>query len=589
MAYIPEDKIQEIKDQLDIVNIISEYVELKPSGQNYVGLCPFHNEKTPSFSVSRSKGIFHCFGCGEGGDVITFIMKKENLNYIEAVRFLADKLGIFLDTGNVDKELYEHRKKLIRINEDAKYYFFQQLLTYEIPKKYLASRNLNKSVVNKFMIGYAPDGYNNLLNYFKSKNVDTDDLLELGLIKKSKNGKLYDAYRNRLIFPILNTRKEVIGFGGRTLVDDKAKYINSPESVVYHKSFNLYGIINFNSISKKDKVVLVEGYIDVISMYNQGVDYCIASLGTALTKEQAKLIKRYTKNVFICYDGDSAGQKATKKAVDIFKDIGINANIIELPDNLDPDDYIKKFGKDSFETLIENSLNPILYDYNNLLKEYNLEDIDEKTKFLDKLVLLLSDIKNKLIQDEYIIRFSKDLNLDTESIKRELSKTRSKIIKKTSDEVKPVKNNNKFIFLESLRYYLFNKNIELRKKILESIWFLEDETKYFIPTIVFIEDNLIDINTTLLDLAKMDGDEDIKKILESVLKVQNRIYYTNEDNTIRFLNSLKRRVLILERDNLKNQLNLLQDNETLTEDLQKSYTEIANKIFKIDLLLKNMQ
>lgn len=590
MAYIPEEKIQDIKDQLDIVNIISDYVELKPSGQNYIGLCPFHNEKTPSFTVSRNKGIFHCFGCGAGGDSITFIMKKENLTYIEAIHFLADKLGIFLETGNVDKELYEHRKVLLRINEEAKYYFFQQLLTYELPKQYLSNRGLNKSVVNKFMLGYAPDGFDNLINYFKDKNVNTEDLLELGLIKKSASGHLYDAYRNRLIFPITNNRKEVIGFGGRTLVDDRAKYINSPESIVYHKSKNLYGVTNFNSISKKDKVVIVEGYVDVISLYNYGVDYCVASLGTALTKEQAKLISRYTKNIYLCYDGDSAGQKATERAIQIFKEIDIQANVIELPEQLDPDDYIKKYGKDSFETLITNSLNSILYNYTKLLKNYDLEDINSKSQFLDELVKLLNEIDNKLVQDEYLTRFSKDLNINVDSIKTELTKQKKfkPIPVNDAPKITKVNSNHKFIFLESIKYYLFNSDFELRSKILDSTSFLEDESKFFIPTIVFIEENELSIDTTLKELEELKGDSNIKKILRTVLFIRNRDYYTEEENIIRFLNSLKRHVLIIERDNLKEQLILLQESEGLSEGLEKSYTELANKIFKIDSLLKSI-
>ena len=589
MAYIPEEKIQDIKDQLDIVNIISDYIELKPSGQNYIGLCPFHNEKTPSFTVSRSKGIFHCFGCGVGGDAITFIMKKENMNYVEAIHFLADKLGIFLDTGNVDKKLYEHRKTLLRINEEAKYYFFQQLLTYQLPKEYLSNRGLDKSVVNKFMLGYAPDGFDNLLNYFKGKNVKTEDLLELGLIKKSANGHLYDAYRNRLIFPITNNRKEVIGFGGRTLVDDRAKYINSPESIVYHKSKNLYGVTNFNSISKKDKVVIVEGYVDVISLYNYGIDYCVASLGTALTKEQAKLISRYTKNIYLCYDGDSAGQSATQRAIEIFKEIDIQANVIELPEQLDPDDYIKKYGKESFETLITNSLNSILYNYTKLLKNYDLDDINSKTEFLNELVKMLNEIDNKLIQDEYLIRFSKDLDINIDSIKSELSKQKSysKTPVKDTPKVNRV-NNNKLIFLESIKYYLFNNDIEFRSKILNSVNFLEEETEYFTPTIIFIEENGLTIDTTLDDIKELDGNSNIKKIIETTLKTQNRDYYNNKENAIRFLNSLKRHVLIMERDKLKEQLILLQENEELSESLKKSYTDLANEIFKIDSLLKSI-
>ena len=347
MGFIPQDKIDEIKSVADIVSVIGDYVELKRAGSNYVGLCPFHNEKTPSFSVSPSKGIFHCFGCGVGGDVISFIMQKEGLSYPEAIKFLADKLGILVETNEVNKEKYEHRKKLFEINNEAKLFYYKNLLINDIPKEYIKKRNLNNNLINKFIIGYA-DGKNSLYRHLLQKGYQKDDIIEVGLINQDEKGNVYDKFRNRLMFPIIDIRGNVIGFGGRALAEARAKYLNSPQSLAYDKSKNVYGVSNLKNSTKVGKIILVEGYMDVISLTNYGFDYAIASLGTSLTHDQAKLIKRYCKNIYICYDGDSAGQNATSRAIEIFKEQDISPNIIVIPDNMDPDDYIKQYGNESF-------------------------------------------------------------------------------------------------------------------------------------------------------------------------------------------------------------------------------------------------
>ncbi|MDL2310922.1 DNA primase [Peptostreptococcaceae bacterium OttesenSCG-928-C18] len=596
MAYISEDKINEVKDQIDIVNLISEYVDLKQSGNNYLGLCPFHNEKTPSFTVSANKRIFHCFGCGEGGDAISFIMKKENLNYPETIQFLADKLGIFLETGKVDKELYEHRKILYAINNEAKLYFFHNLLTNSIPKKYIQNRGLNRDFINKYMLGYATDSYTDLLNHLTKKGYKVDDLLELGLVKKSqKNNSLYDAYRNRLIFPITDTRKNIIGFGGRTLGMDKAKYINSPESLIYHKSDNIYGVNNLQNAAKQNKIILVEGYMDVISLSNYGIDYCVASLGTALTKEQAKLISRYSKNIYVCYDGDSAGIKAAERAMEIFSELNISPYIVTIPDALDPDDYVKKYGKESFENLLKNALNPILYKYGNLVNSYDLKDIDQKVEFLKKITVLLSDIDNELTRDEYINRFSKDLNIDNKSLEEEVDKllNNKKTTKKSTPEKKKkisAKNvrNMKLKLVESLRYSIFNN--KMADEIIKASNFLENETQYWklcteiaqkfkFNSEMSLEEQLKELNLSL----------EINKIFESVLNIDNYHDYTNIDNTKKYINSLERDKLIYKRDDLKEQLSLLEENENLTEELENIHTKLAMDILELNKDIKKLQ
>ena len=596
MAYIHEDKINEIKDQLDIVQIISDYVELKQSGSNYLGLCPFHNEKTPSFTVSAQKGIFHCFGCGEGGDAISFIMKKENLSYPEAIHFLADKLGIFIETGKVDKELYDHRKKLFQINDEAKLYFFQNLLASPIPKKYIQDRGINKNLINKYMIGYATTNSQGLLNHLMKKGYKLEDILELGLVKKSrKNGSLYDAYINRLIFPIIDSRKNIIGFGGRTLGEDRAKYINSPESIVYHKSDHIYGTMNFKNISKENKAILVEGYMDVISLSNYDIDYSVASLGTSLTKEQAKLIARYTKNIFICYDGDDAGILAAERALNIFKEIDLFPNIVKIPDGLDPDDYLKKYGKESFLNLLENSLNPILYKYNNLLKKFNLKDIDDKIDFLKELTELLSTIESRLVRDEYINRFSKDLDLDKENLLFEVNnllknnsyKLDTKLV--NNEEVISSKSQNSYkkILLESLRFVVFN--LEKRDEIIRISDFLNNKTKYWEDTLSSIIK--IDINSekSVADqLEENKVDANIRKIINQVFIAKDRNYYLDSNNANNYINSMEKNKLIIERDSLKEQFSLLSDYENLSDELKIVYNSLAMDILRLDKDIKKM-
>lgn len=604
MAYIPEEKIDEIKSQIDIVSVISDYIELKQSGSNFIGLCPFHNEKTPSFTVSNEKGIFHCFGCGEGGDAITFIMKKNGLSYPEAIRFLADKLGIFLDTGKIDKEKYNYRKKLLEINNEAKLYFFHNILTKDTPKLYLQNRGIKNENINKFLLGYADGSTDGLYRYLTQKGYKEEDLLELGLIKKSQyNNGYYDTYRDRLIFPLLDTRKNVIGFGGRTLVDSKAKYINSPESIVYHKGSNIYGITNLVNVNKHKKVLLVEGYMDVISLSNYGVDYSIACLGTALTENQAKLISRYCKNVYICYDGDGAGIKATEKAIDIFKNIDINAKIVQIPDGKDPDDYIRQYGKDSFENLIENALDAIMYRYSMLHQRYNLKEIDEKVAFLNDLSDLLSAIDREIIRNEYIERISNDIDVDIDALKKDVEeKYRQKNNKFQNTEVIKTKPNitkkdtvvlrqGRKIVFESMRYILFNKN---------SLGKIEDISEYF-SEITKVWDSIFSFakehyenNEEDIFIKKEDienfykSDASMDKLIDSLYKTSLPNYYRREEELEKFLHLSKIYNLTLNRKECLEELELLSKSDMENDDIKETYKNIVKNIMDIDKRLKEL-
>ena len=589
MGFIPEDKINEIKDQINIVNIISEYVELKKSGNNYIGLCPFHNEKTPSFTVSNQKSIFHCFGCGEGGDVITFIMKKENLTYPDAIYFLADKLGIFIKTGEINKELYDHKKRLYMLNNDAKLFFYQSLLTNQNPQNYVKNRSLEKNLINTFTLGYADKNYQSLLNYMIKKGYKIDDLLEVVLVKKSlKNNSFYDAFRERLIFPIMDLRKNIIGFGGRALDDNKAKYINSPESIIYHKSDNIYGVMNLQNITKLNKAIIVEGYIDVISLSNYGINYAVASLGTSLTTEQAKLILRYSKNIYICYDGDEAGINATKRAINIFKELNISPYIIQIPENLDPDDYIKKYGSSSFNMLIKNAVNPIIYKYNDLILKYNINNIDDKVSLLKELTILLSEIDNKLIRDEYISKFSEELRIDKSNLLYEVNNNltvKDDIIYNKSNI--GLNNGYKTILLESLRFILYNNS--RYEEIIKASAFLEEKTKYWAESLKVI--NMLDYTSNIslkVQISNLNLDSEMEQIFKIIFKIRDIKYYENQNNLNHYLNSMDKNKMIIERDILKERFSLLENN-SLNNDLKNVYNQLAMDILELDRKIKNMK
>lgn len=413
MAFIKQDQIDELKERLDIVDIISEYVNLKRTGSSFKGLCPFHNEKTPSFSVSREREYFHCFGCHERGDAISFIMKIENLNYVDALKFLADKYGMTLEESYISKENIEKRNILYEINSMAAKFYMRNLLIDDFPQEYLQKRGLSKRILNKFFLGYAKND-NGLYEYLKSKNVKDEDMIELGLVSQFSN-RIVDKFQDRLIFPILNNKNKVIGFGGRTLTDNKIKYLNSPESEIFKKRNNIYGVNIINKTRNQNKILLVEGYMDVIGLYNKGIDYAVATLGTALTEEQAKMVKRYGNEVYIAYDGDTAGIKATLRAIDIFKNMDVQLAILEFPDNMDPDEYINKYGLKEFEKLLKNATNPIDFKLQKLL-----DLTPNKSEFIKEVIKFLSEFKGNTVRDIYIDKAAKFLGVTTESLRKDV-------------------------------------------------------------------------------------------------------------------------------------------------------------------------
>ena len=369
---LDSDVIQIILDQNNIVDIIEEYLPLKKAGANYSTNCPFHKEKTPSFIVSPDKQIFHCFGCGESGDSIGFLTKYRNFTFVEAAEYLADRAGIVLEEINSPRinNNKETADKLYRINRDAAAYFYKNLRNYPHVIEYLRSRNIKSNVIKLFGIGYAMGEWDNLLNYLKNEGYKEEDILKAGLIiRNEKNDTYYDRFRNRVIFPIFDVKKRIIGFGGRVLDDSLPKYLNSPESLVFNKGYNLYGIHIAKENAKDNSFILVEGYMDVIKMHVHGYSTAVAALGTSFTENQVKLLKRYSKNFYIAFDSDEAGQKASLKALNLLKKNNLKAKVLIMKDAKDPDEYLNKFGKSGFDKLIENSL-----DYYSFL-EFHFKEI----------------------------------------------------------------------------------------------------------------------------------------------------------------------------------------------------------------------
>lgn len=434
--FFEDDTVKKIKENANIVNIIGEYVELKRTGKNFKGLCPFHREKTPSFVVSEEKQFYKCFGCGESGDVLTFIMKRNNMSFAEAVEYLADKLGITIDNTMERRREKIDSEKYYKINEEVRKFYFEMLITNKFARDYLRKRGIEDKYINKFFLGYAPDSWDMLYTHMMRLRYNPKDLEHLGLIGISKNGNYFDKFRNRLMFPIIDIRKRIIGFGGRALGEDYAKYINSPESTIYHKGQHLYALNEIHNSNYRDKIVLVEGYMDVIGLHQKGIDYSVANLGTALTESQAKLCARYGKSVYLCYDSDQAGLQATERAIEIFKNINIYPGIIKLDDGYDPDDYVKQFGKEAFEAKIKNAMNPIDFQTDLIISRYDVNDTVSLGNLVAELGQYLKNIQSEVVRDEYINKIASKLEINPNSFRKDIAKlemNRPRFVKSEDD------------------------------------------------------------------------------------------------------------------------------------------------------------
>lgn len=419
--YYSDDLIEDIRSKNDIVDVISSYVKLKKQGANYFGLCPFHNEKSPSFSVTPGKQMYYCFGCGEGGNVYSFIMKYENYTFLEAVKMLADRAGITLPEAEYSEE--ERRKadlksNLLEINKRAAMYFHHQLKSEkgEIGMRYFRGRGLTDETIVKFGLGYSNKTSDDLYRYMKSFGYSDEILKESGLFSFSEKGS-FDKFWNRVMFPILDVNSRVIGFGGRVMGEGEPKYLNSPETRVFEKSRNLYGL-NYARISRKSYLLICEGYMDVIALHEAGFNNAVAALGTAFTDQHAMLIKRYVKEVILTFDSDGAGRKAALRAIPILKRAGIAMKVLDMTPYKDPDEFIKNLGAEEYQKRIDNAMNSFIFEIKMLKENYDLSDPHAKAEFYNKVAEKLLEFPDELERNVYVEAVSREFMIPQDSLSK---------------------------------------------------------------------------------------------------------------------------------------------------------------------------
>ena len=443
-----DEILEEVRDTNDIVEVISQYVHLKRSGRNYFGLCPFHNEKSPSFSVSPDKQIFHCFGCGVGGNVITFISKIEGIGFKEAIETLADRANIKLPTieNNLDSKKEELKSKVYKVNAFSAEYYHKRLYQKEskIGQEYIKKRKLNNETLESYKIGFSGN-FDELYNELKKQGFGEEEILESGLVNKNDKGMYIDRYRNRIMIPIFDERGRVIAFGGRVLDDSKPKYINSPENIVYSKGRHLFGL---NVAKKGDtkKLLIVEGYMDAISLHQRGITNVVASLGTALTQSQGWLLRKNAEQVILGFDSDGAGQTAIIRAMEVMQNMGCDMRVLQMTGAKDPDEYVIKYGSANFQKLMDNAISLIEFKVKVLKQNLNLDNAADKIKFLNEIANLISKIDNTMEREIYIEKIAKGYNISKEAIFAQVNKLKysgnqdKKILEKTYK----VRSNNKF-------------------------------------------------------------------------------------------------------------------------------------------------
>ena len=419
--YYPDELVEEVRSRNDIVDVVGNYVRLQKKGASYFGLCPFHNEKSPSFSVSPQKQMYYCFGCGAGGNVFTFLMNYENDTFPEAIKTLADRAGINLPEIEYSEEMKKEADKkalLLEINKEAAKYFYYQLRSPQgqVGHQYLAKRELSEETMKHFGLGYSNKFSNDLVQYLKQKGYRDELIIQAGLAAGDEVRGVHDKFWNRVMFPIQDINHRVIGFGGRVMGEGEPKYLNSPETMIFDKSRNLYGL-NFARSSRRDHIILCEGYMDVISMHQAGFTQAVASLGTAFTSGQANLLHRFTDTVILSYDSDGAGTKAALRAIGILRENGMTARVLNLEPYKDPDEFIKNLGAEAFEDRIKQAENSFFFELRVLQRDYNLQDPDEKTAFHKEIAKKLSGFSEEVERENYIEAVAQKYNIGFENLR----------------------------------------------------------------------------------------------------------------------------------------------------------------------------
>ena len=580
------DFIEELKQKSDIVSVISKYIPLEKKGRNFWGRCPFHHEKTPSFSVNQQNQFYHCFGCSVSGDVIKFVMEMESIEFIDAVKILCEQTSMKMPQIKVDDAAVEASKKqkerLYSLMRDCAKFYYTSLFDEENKRalNYFLNRGISKEYITKFGLGFCPD-YDSSIEYLKSLGYTNDEMLASG-VAAEKNGRLYDVLGGRLIFPILNSFSEVLAFGGRLFEKSGfAKYRNTQETKLFNKSKNLYGI----NLVKKQKqqvgiasLIIVEGYMDTIALYQSGFTNVVASMGTSLTKDQARLVKRFADNVFICYDGDAAGKKATIRGLDILKEEGLNVKVIDIPDGLDPDEYINKHGKEAYQRCIDNALLLIDFKLNVLLNENDIKSTEGKRKFVQEALRVVLETQSVTEQEDLLKKIREITGFTYESLKRDLENFDKKEITAPPRyvvDVEPVSENK---YLRFIMYCMLNEIADykdfdrvlpyIEKDIYKAVFNYLKECK---------EKSVRPKASMLYEYAQDDEYNEITAILSAADSFENdsEILQYYEDCIKIFLKmNLEDRIKKL-TDDCTNEINL-ESRKKLLQKLQELTTQLKN-------------
>ena len=576
MANYSDELLEEIRSRNDIVDVVSQYVSLKRKGRNYFGLCPFHNEKSPSFYVSPDKQIFHCFGCNVGGNVFHFIMKIENVSFFESVAILATRAGIELPTvtSGYDEAKTKLKNEVYKLNLDAAEFYHQNLYkpTSKTAQEYIKKRKLDNNTLKSFLIGYAGTS-NELLSYLKSKGYSEEVMLASALIGKSREGRLYDKFRNRIMFPIQDIRNRVIAFGGRNVVQKEKydafdpKYLNSPENIVYSKGRNLFGL----NVAKRHaengmlkRLLIVEGYMDAISLYQRGITNVVASLGTALTDNQGRLLRRNAEQVILGYDSDGPGQNAIMRGIDILRSMGVDIRVLQISGAKDPDEFVLKYGPDRFRKCMDNAISVVEFKVKVLKKDLNLDNISDKIKFLNEMAKVLATVDNTMEREVYIDKLSETYKITKEAIYSEVNK----ILFKTDAKVQTLERRKEPIIIKNEQTKVDSATLRREKMLIYLLINHQNDAFKRINSVVQVEYIKDETNKKIV--------EKLYEMLSKGVSTENVLDWFDDESTINYISGI-----------LANDFEITDVNKAI-EDIEKTYLK-ESKIVRRNEIIKLLE
>lgn len=597
MVRYSDELIEEIRNRNDIVDVISGYVALKRSGRSFFGLCPFHNEKSPSFAVSPDKQIFHCFGCGVGGNVFHFVSKIENVGFRESVEILANRANVPLPTTSSSEEedkLYYMRSKVYEINKIAAMFYHKNLYNpaSKAAQEYVKKRKLDNNTLKTFLIGYSGT-FNELYKLLKQEGFKEEEILASSLVNKNQNGEFIDRFRKRLMFPIQDERGRIIAFGGRVLDDSKPKYINSPENIVYSKGRHLFGLYAAKKVPQK-KMLIVEGYMDTISLHQRGITNVVASLGTAMTEAQGRLLRKSSEQVIVGYDADGAGQAATIRGLEILQNLGCDVRILQIEGAKDPDEFIVKYGPERLKKYMDNAISLVEFKIKNLKKDLNLDVANDKIKFLTEIAKELAKVNNSIEKEVYIDKIALDYKISKEAIYAEINKiiyaknNNNKLVEKKTMVVKPKIDDEQEKISEPILkrenlviYLLINYPEESYKKIRENIGVNDIKTQKNKEILQKLYEELEKGNSNIVNILDIFKDEEIVNHLSGIMATDFEITEVTKciDDVI---SNYEKDKLITKRNEI---IKKLEDTDKLTQDeianLERELNELIIKLARM--------